>query len=52
MPQLFPMNWILISLTIMIFMANLLMNFYFLKIKNQMKTSKFFQKMTAFSLKW
>uniref|UniRef100_UPI0030FE9E24 ATP synthase subunit 8 n=1 Tax=Amblyomma nitidum TaxID=1325864 RepID=UPI0030FE9E24 len=33
MPQLFPMNWILISIILFFFMNILIINIYFLKMK-------------------
>nr|WQF69090.1 ATP synthase F0 subunit 8 [Amblyomma auricularium] len=53
MPQLFPMNWLILSIWMLINMAIVMINIYFFNIKNNLshkekKTSSF----NSLNLKW
>nr|ULA45440.1 ATP synthase subunit 8 [Rhipicephalus sanguineus] len=51
MPQIFPMNWILIS-TIMMIMIIMKINFYFFSMKMPNKNMFNLNKKTKYNFKW
>uniref|UniRef100_UPI0030FE1162 ATP synthase subunit 8 n=1 Tax=Bothriocroton auruginans TaxID=188736 RepID=UPI0030FE1162 len=53
MPQLFPMNWMLISLTIILILFSILINTFFLKMNFNMNFKKYINKNNkSITFKW
>nr|YP_010253920.1 ATP synthase F0 subunit 8 [Rhipicephalus linnaei]UNO54420.1 ATP synthase F0 subunit 8 [Rhipicephalus sanguineus]QTZ18349.1 ATP synthase F0 subunit 8 [Rhipicephalus linnaei]QTZ18362.1 ATP synthase F0 subunit 8 [Rhipicephalus linnaei]QTZ18375.1 ATP synthase F0 subunit 8 [Rhipicephalus linnaei]UNO54433.1 ATP synthase F0 subunit 8 [Rhipicephalus sanguineus] len=52
MPQIFPMNWFLMSSSIMLILIFTVINFYFFSVKTPNKNTFNINKMTKYSFKW
>nr|YP_010735458.1 ATP synthase F0 subunit 8 [Rhipicephalus rutilus]WEI30792.1 ATP synthase F0 subunit 8 [Rhipicephalus rutilus] len=52
MPQIFPMNWFLMSLSIMMVLIFTVINFYFFPMKLPNKNMFNTNKMTKYFFKW
>nr|YP_010308866.1 ATP synthase F0 subunit 8 [Rhipicephalus camicasi]UMB51137.1 ATP synthase F0 subunit 8 [Rhipicephalus camicasi] len=52
MPQIFPMNWFLMSLMIMLILIFTIVNFYFFSMKTPNKNTFNANKMMKHSFKW
>nr|UYL27174.1 ATP synthase F0 subunit 8 [Rhipicephalus sanguineus]WEI30818.1 ATP synthase F0 subunit 8 [Rhipicephalus sanguineus] len=52
MPQIFPMNWFLMSLMILMILIFMIINFYFFSMKMPNKNMFNLNKMTKYNFKW